>query len=261
MRRLFLLRYDTERADRGEMAGFFEKVVAVHRAEAIPATFFCTGRAIDEREEEFRAFGAEVKGDPLFDLQNHSYSHIGLGYAEGKPVDVLEADYRRSFDAHERVLGVRPTGISICGTSGADGPRLPGFDATAKGAAELEMVVALGARMINSHLAGVDESKEFCSYASLGHPDVMGFPSAHSDTSWMYRAEHGDPEEYVLSLIDGAADRGEHMPLMLHDWVAWCHAPDRELTHVKRFAERSRERGFELATHVQCYDDGTLWRE
>ena len=48
----------------------------------------------------------------------------------------------------------------------------------------------------------------------------MGFPSDFSDTSWMYRREHGDPLTYILSVIEERARRGEHMPLMLHDWVA-----------------------------------------
>jgi len=258
---IFLLRYDTERASADEMAGFFEKAVAVHRSEEIPASFFCTGGAIDAREDDFGRFAREVAGDPLFDLQDHSYSHIGLGYAEGKAVEALRADYERSFASHERVLGKRPFGISICGTSGADGPRLGGFDETEKGRCELDMVASLGLRMINSHLVGVEEGKEFCSFARLGHPEIMGFPSAHSDTSWMYRKESGDPVEFVLSRIAERAGRGEHMPLMLHDWVGWNHAADKELTHVKRFAECARELGYELATHAQCYEDASLWRE
>jgi len=164
-RKIFLLRYDTEwNNPRGRrrppppgdpvvvrdyhslesMAGFFEKVVEVHRKDSIPATFFCQGAAIDFREDEFRNFFGEVKDDPLFDLQDHSYSHIGLGYSRGNPVDVIRADYERSFAAHERVLGKRPVGISICGTP--EGPRLSGFDATEKSRAELDMVARLGDR-------------------------------------------------------------------------------------------------------------------
>jgi hypothetical protein len=49
----------------------------------------------------------------------------------------------------------------------------------------------------------------------------MGFPSAYSDTSWMYRRECGDPMDYILGQLAERAEREEHMPLMLHDWVAW----------------------------------------
>ena len=118
MQMKFLLRYDTESDSAEDMAGFFEKVVNVHRAHEIPATFFCRGGAIDGREEQFAWFWREVAADPLFDIQDHSYTHIGIGYEAGKPLEVLQADYERSFAAHERVFGVLPIGVSICGTSG-----------------------------------------------------------------------------------------------------------------------------------------------
>ena len=76
----------------------------------------------------------------MFDIQDHSYSHVGLGYSKGQSVDVLKADYQRSFDAHGRVLGERPIGVTICGTSGKDGPRLRGFDETEKGLEELHVL-------------------------------------------------------------------------------------------------------------------------
>ena len=258
-RKLFLLRYDTEADDAESMAGFFERAVALHRQEGIPATFFCRGGAIDAREDQFRQFAGEVAGDPLFDLQDHSYTHIGLCYERGSGVEVLRADYEKSFGSHERAFGVRPCGVSICGTSGRDGPSLPGFDATEKSRGEFEMIASLGVRMINTRLAGRDGSREFASYGVLGHPEIMGFPSAHSDTEWMYRKKHGDPVAYVFSLIDERAARGEHMPLMLHDWCAWRFGPDGELGHVQLIAERARRAGYELATHIACLRDTSLW--
>ena len=260
MEKLFLLRYDTERKSPREMEGFFEKAVAVHRSHEIPATFFCTGAAIDSREADFRAFYGAVEGDPLFDIQDHSYSHIGLGYERGKDLEILRADYERSFAAHERVFGTRPVGISICGTSGADGKRLSGFDRTEKSRAELDMVVGLGTRMINACLSDADESRAFVNYGSLGHPDVMGFPSGYSDTSWMVRKEKGDPMEFILSQVRERENSEDHMPLMLHDWVAWNHAQDKELTHVKQIVEQARKSGYRLVTHAWCLQETSLWQ-
>jgi len=263
MTKRFLLRYDTEAgASRGaKMHDFFRKVVAVHRAHAIPATFFCMGGAIEAREDDFRDFFSEVVDDPLFDVQDHSYSHIGLVYRDGKPIDVLRGDYEKSFAVHERVFGRRPLGTSLCGTMGSDGPSLDGFDATQKSRAELDMLVDLGIRFTTSSLCGVDGTKTFVNYARLGHPDVMGFPSGHGDTSWMKRRQFGDPMDYILSRIDERAERDEHMPVTLHDWVAWLFAPDRELTHVVRIAERARERGYDMTTHLACYHDTSLWQD
>jgi peptidoglycan/xylan/chitin deacetylase (PgdA/CDA1 family) len=241
------------------MRGFLEKALHVHRQHQIPVSFFCTGGALDARESEFRAFHEEVRDDPLFDVQDHSYSHVGLGYQNGPSVDDLKADYERSFAAHERVFGVRPVGISICGVRKAR-PRHPGFDATAKSLMEFDMVAGMGMKMINANMSGLDESRVFISYAELGYPDIMGFPSCYSDTSWVVRREHGDPMTYVLAEMESRAGEGAPMPVMLHDWVAWAHMEDRELTHVVRLAERARELGYELRTHVQCLNDASLWR-
>lgn len=261
MKKLCLLRYDTEHSAREEMAGFFEKVIEVHRAEGIPATFFCTGRAIEEREADFRAFYAEVGNDPLFDIQDHSYSHIGLGYTKGKSLDRLKADYERSFAVHERVFGKCPIGVSVCGTSGEDGDQLRGFDETEKGREEIGMMAELGLRMINSHLLHLDETTEFGNFAAVGHPEIMGFPSGYSDTGWFCGKEYESAMAYILSQITEHSRNGKAMPLMLHDWAAWTYAPDQELTHVKRMAAHAREQGYELATHIACYQSPALWNK
>lgn len=258
--KLMLMRYDTEWwGDPAEMAGFFEKLVEVHRKDKIPATLFCKGATLERMKDEFTAFQQEIKNDPLFDMQDHSYSHIGLGYERGKPVDVLEADYQKSFDVHEEIFKKRPIGISMCGTSD-DGPSVSGFDATEKSKQEFEMVVKLGTRMIDSFLTGIDGSREFINYSKLGHPEVMGFISGFSDTAWMEREEFGDPVEYVLKEIRTRSDQDDHMPVMFHDWVAWQKAPDKELTHVRRIAETGRNEGYKMVTHLDCYNNKPLWQ-
>ena len=260
-RKLMLMRYDTEWwGDPAEMNGFFEKLVEVHRRDHIPVTLFCKGETLETMQDEFLAFYQEVKNDPLFDLQDHSYSHIGLGYERGKPVDVLEADYIKSFNVHEKILGKRPVGISRCGTSD-DGPSLTGFDATDKSREEFEMVVKLGTRMIDSFLTGIHASKQFINYGILGHPEVMGFISGFSDTAWMDRRESGDPIEFMVKEIRLRAEQQEHMPVMFHDWVAWQKAPDQELTHVRKIAETGRKLEYKLVTHLECYHNKELWQE
>ena len=121
------------------------------------------------------------------------------------------------------------------------------------------MVASLGVRMINSFLNRAHRSKDFINYGSMGHPEIMGFPSGYPDTGWMYRRERGDPLAYIRGEIRKRADRNETMPLMLHDWVAWIHAADRELTHVKRIADAARKVGYKLVTHVDCLRNEDLW--
>ena len=176
-------------------------------------------------------------------------------------IPISQRLYRYILYVNERVFGKRPVGVAICGTGGKDGPRLKGFDRTEKSRAELGMLAELGLKMINAFLTGHREDNAFLNYGSLGHPGIMGFPSGFSDTSWMYRKEHGDPMTYFLSLAAQRGEKNEHLPAMLHDWVAWLHAPDRELTHVVRIADKARELGYELATHLRCLNDESLWRQ
>jgi len=264
-RPVFLMRYDTEefRYDypgypHQDMTGFLEKAVEVHRADAIPATFFITGKSLDTRPEAYRDFYAEVADDPLFDIQCHSYSHIGIGYATmPETFEELEEDFTRAFDTHARLFGPRPQGVSICGYGH---PRLSGFDENERGRRHFQLLVDLGIEMINSFLVGVDESREFCNYARLGHPEIMGFPSDYSDTSIFAAREFGDPMTYMRAQIEERASRGDHFPCMLHDWAAWHFGPDRELGHVRQLAEWAREAGYEMLTHMDCMKRTELWR-
>ena len=261
MNPLCLFRYDTETDDADAMRGFLPKMVDVHREHRIPASLFCTGRMLEKRMDEFRDFAAEVHGDPLFEVQSHSYSHIGVGYERGSSVEDLRADYLRAFDIHERIFGVRPVAVSICGTGGKDGPRLRGFDQTEKAQLELDMLAGLGVRRINTFLSARVEDREFCDYTELGHSGIAGFPSGFSDTNWMldktpdWKWQRREPfAAAVQTIVDEIRCRGGagvHMPIMLHDWAVWTLAPDRELDHVKRFAAAARAVGFELVTHGQ----------
>jgi peptidoglycan/xylan/chitin deacetylase (PgdA/CDA1 family) len=261
MNRIMLLRYDTERSDAGMMAGFLDTVLDVHRGDAIPVSMFCLGHTLENRADEFRAFYKEVAGDALFDMEDHSYSHIGMGYEAGPSIEELLADYEKSFRMHREVFGKDPFGTSMCGTSGRDGASLSGFDATEKSRREFEMVASLGVKMISSFLSGIDRSCCFHHFGRLGRADIMGFPSNNGDTGWMRRKEFGDPMEYILAQIRQGAEAGRHIAVVMHDWVAWNHAPDKKLTHVRLIAEAGRRHGYELRTHRACYDDGPLWQE
>ncbi len=258
--RKFLIRFDTESRQKEKMKGFFEKIISVQRADAIPVSFFCLGAAIEIREPEFKAFYQEIKDNPLFDIQDHSYSHVGLGYQDGKPVEVLKADYEKSFAVHERVFGKRPVGVSICGTGGRDGPLLCGFDATKKSVAELDMLAKLGVKMINTSLCDKDNTKDFINYAMIGHPEIMGFPNGLSDTGWLRRKKYGDPKEFIMSQIEENAKQNNHMAIMFHDGTEWIDVDDKDFTYLKMVAEYARKKGYELVTHVECYDRKGLWQ-
>jgi len=257
----FLIRYDTESRQREEMKGFFEKIVAVQRLYNIPLSFFCLGAAIDKRKSEFTEFAQEVEGDPLFDFQCHSYSHVGLSYANGKSIEILKADFEKAFEVHEGVFGKRPIGVSISGTGGVDGPRLCGFDETEKSRAELSMLAELGLRMIDTNLCGMDNTTEFVNYSKIGHPEIMGFPiGLPSDNSWLRGRKYGEPKEYITKHIQGQAEKNNHMAIMFHDDTGWIDVNDKEMDYLKLVVDVARKSDYEVVTHLSCYQNENLWK-
>ncbi len=257
----FLIRYDTESRQREEIKGFFEKIVSVQRSYDIPLSFFGLGAAIDKRKSEFIEFASEVKGDPLFDFQCHSYSHIGLGYEKGKSIEVLKADFEKAFEVHEGVFGSRPSGVSICGTGGVDGPSLCGFDATDKSRAELDMLANLGVKMINTNLCGVDSTTEFINYSKIGHREIMGFPNGTpSDNGWLRGRKYGDPKEFITKHIQENAKKNNHMAIMFHDDTGWIDVNDKEMDNLKLVVDVARKNNYEVVTHLSCYQNEKLWK-
>ena len=114
-------------------------------------TLFCTGKTLDDRRDEFSEFWEEAKDSPYIDVQDHSYSHVGVGYEAGRPVEELRKDHEHSFQIHEEVFGKPPMGVALCGV-GDSGPRLPGLDSTEKSQQELAFLAELGVKMLPAYV-------------------------------------------------------------------------------------------------------------
>lgn len=83
-----------------------EQIVRHHRQHSVPATFFVVGELLEDR-----GWSDELKSlidDPLFDIQNHSYSHIRIRF--GNEVDdaflqTLKNELSRTSDLLREVFG------------------------------------------------------------------------------------------------------------------------------------------------------------
>jgi peptidoglycan/xylan/chitin deacetylase (PgdA/CDA1 family) len=116
---MFLVGYDVEHLDPGVTRPFLERAAALHRRYDVPATFFVLGETL---ERNVAALAALV-GDPLFDIQQHTYTHkplktlvqrnaAGTVLIGGGSLDRIRDEVTRTNDLLERALGVRCTGLT-----------------------------------------------------------------------------------------------------------------------------------------------------
>lgn len=254
-KRYLLLRYDTECPDE-RMDGFLETVLKIHISNEIPATLYCTGQTVEARKNDFHDFWNDAKETGIIDIQDHSYSHIGVCYENGPSLDSIRADYQRSFSIHHEVFDKYPLGIALCGV-GDCGKRITDFGATHKCRMELAALANLKVKMLPSDVA--DTRAPFCSYAQYGYPDIMGFPSMKSDTDWFQGHDADDAYRSICKFLDEKAKNNCHAAIVFHDWCQWLFGPDKKLSMVRTIAQYARNNGFVLKTAAECYKEKSLW--
>lgn len=110
----FTIGYDTEYVTDLEWSlRAVEAVAAVHRKHNAPATFFFVGKLLELQGERYAAV---LKGDNLFDIQSHTYSHISLKGDDPERLAAAANELRTTADLVEQHFGERPVGV--CGPGG-----------------------------------------------------------------------------------------------------------------------------------------------
>src|SRR5262245_26281307 len=72
MQGIMLIGYDVEALGAGDVTPrFLRQARALHDQLGVPATLFIVGQTLEQWVQEFQTIAA----DPLFDLQQHTYSH------------------------------------------------------------------------------------------------------------------------------------------------------------------------------------------
>ena len=112
----FMISYDVECSDPAVTSDFLRHVVEVHEQAGVGATLFVLGRIAAYHEVELRRLATH----PLFDLQQHTYSHPALQTVRlddgrivpGVPLAEALADIERGHETMLATCGVRGTGLS-----------------------------------------------------------------------------------------------------------------------------------------------------
>lgn len=115
----FLIGYDVEHQDTAVTRAFLERAIEVHTQLQAPATFFVVGQTLEKNVDVFRA----IAGNPLFDVQQHTYSHVllktvcqeneqGVRLFPGVTLERIHDEVQKTSALIEETLGLSCRGLT-----------------------------------------------------------------------------------------------------------------------------------------------------
>jgi peptidoglycan/xylan/chitin deacetylase (PgdA/CDA1 family) len=247
---------------------FLRRAREIHRELGIPATLFIVGRTLERWPHAFD----DIAGDPLFDLQQHTYSHqllktvyIDKGHEiqveRGVGLEEIRREVRRTTALLHQHLGVECTGLT--GPWGyyrglRDRPDI------------LQVLWEEGIRFTRTdgrnekdwHPVELDLQPYW--YEPLGFPEMLEIPihGWHDSTIRAEVLSWDDLDGYVRSVtpyIDRAADEGLVLSFLQHDWTSICEDPRMRAT--EDLLLRARRRGLQFQTYYDYYRQALAERQ
>lgn len=258
-----LIGYDVEAAADNAITGpFLTQVQAIHDALGVPATPFIVGQTLERWGPAFQA----IARDPLFDLQQHTYSHQLLKTIHinnGKTIRLVRGATLPQIreEAHKTTallhthLGVECIGITgpWCYYRGLrDRPNI------------LEILWAEGIRFTRTdgrnaedyHPVSLDLQPYW--YDDQGFPDILEIP-IHGWHDCVIRREvlgWDDLDGYVASVtpyIDAVAANDTVFSLCQHDWSSPQNDP--EMGAAEAILRYAVDRGVCLMSYRAYYEE------
>jgi hypothetical protein len=238
-----LIGYDVEWRGEGDVTPrFLEQARSLHNRLGVPATLFVVGQTLERWLPEFQA----MAGDPLFDIQQHTYSHqlLKTVYIEdGRSVRVV-----CGISTEETREEVRKTSALLAG-------HLPDI---------LQVLREEGIRFTRTdgrnerdwHPVSMDLQPYW--YDALGFPDVLEIP-IHGWHDCVIRDEvlgWDDVDGYVESVrpyIDRAAAEDTVFSLCQHDWSSIRADPQMRATEA--LIHYAQERGLRFMSYRAYYNE------
>lgn len=262
-----LLGYDVEWSGEGRVtAQFLEQARALHNRLGVPATLFIVGQTLERWVPEFQA----VSADPLFDLQQHTYSHQLLKTVcidDGTTVRVIPG-----VSLEETRLEVRRASAVLRERLGATCRGLTGPWCYYRGLRDrpdiLRVLWEEGIRFTRTD--GRNERDYFPAaldrqpywYDPQGFPEILEIP-IHGWVDNQLRARSGweNLDGYVAAVreyIDQAMARDWVFSLCQHDWSSIREDPEMRATAA--ILEYAQERGLRCLSYAAYYAEAARER-
>ncbi len=246
----------TTALDPASCARGLEVITGVHEALGVPATLFVCGKTL---LHNLPALG-KAAANELFDIQQHTYSHIlfkpddwqGGGFLESTP-EALAHEVRATSELLAEHLGVDCIGL-----------RTPhGYhQGLADRAGSLKMLSDNGIKFVSSW--GRNEqggnptpfSHQPYWYDTQGFPELLEIPfQGWLDATWFEQFGPDNSEGY-LEILKSAVDTIERENLVygvcFHDW-AMVHYHEATRAWVRRFIEYTLSRGIPVMSYSEYY--------
>jgi peptidoglycan/xylan/chitin deacetylase (PgdA/CDA1 family) len=251
----FLIGYDVEAGNPDVTRAFLATARRVHEELSAPCTLFVVGRTLRQSPDAF----ADLHGHPLFDLQQHTETHLrlktvyqenadGVTVFPGGSPEQVRADVAAAQATFAELLGFRPTGLTgpynyyrgLC-----DRPDL------------VEIVRDEGIRFLRTWGRDAHDWQPtpfFAPFtlAPLGFPDVWEY-GIHGWQDCLLREQVGwaNLDAYFARMrqdIDHAAAADGYFSYAQHDWSSIRDDP--EMTLTRRILAYVRERGMRIVAYA-----------
>jgi peptidoglycan/xylan/chitin deacetylase (PgdA/CDA1 family) len=256
-----LVGYDVEWWGEGDVTpDFLRRTLDLHNRLGIPATLFVVGRTLERHISEFRA----AASDPLFDLQQHTYSHQllktiyiddgqSIRMVRAPDLDVIRDEVRKTTRLLRTYLDLPCIGLTgpWCYYRGLrDRPDI------------LEVLWEEGIRFTRTdgrnekdwHPVPIDLQPYW--YEHSGFPEILEVP-VHGWHDSTIRADvlgWDDINGYVASVkpyIDRAAEEDLVFSYLQHDWTSTREDPEMQATEaLLRYAQ---DRGLRFLSYHEYY--------
>jgi peptidoglycan/xylan/chitin deacetylase (PgdA/CDA1 family) len=255
-----LIGYDVEANEPDITKKFLDIAWEVHNRYSAPCTFFIVGRTLEiVGAEAFKPFGES----PLFDLQQHTYSHLLLKtvyiddgtkiqMVRGGTLEQIEEDVSKASKILKEMLGVECIGLTgpwgyyrgLC-----DRPDI------------LEILHRIGIRFTRTWARNEKdyqptpfEVQPFW-YEHSGFPDILECPNqGYQDIYWywIYGEDMEGYKRYLKKCADLVKERDYAWGYGAHDHTA---IKDPKLSQISFLIEYALEKGIEIKSYKDFYQE------
>jgi peptidoglycan/xylan/chitin deacetylase (PgdA/CDA1 family) len=252
--------YDVEAGNAKTTSLFIDAMKKVHEARGVPCTLFLKGQTLEKSAKQIK----RLVGNPLFDLQQHTYSHLVFKrivcftgksrevYGKDEPIDAIKKDVEKANHVCQKKLGITPSGMTTpfafyMGLT--DRPDI------------LKVLHDAGIRFIRSW--GRNE-EGYCPvpldvqpffYDKQGFPDILECPvNGWQDCIW--RQERGYSARWDTQFnsdLDQVVSHKGYIALCQHDWSSIQEDPEMKMTAA--IIDHARDSGARIISYKTLYDE------